>query len=295
GEPQDSKRKQEQQSGGADDTESSVLHQQPGQPEPAGESQHKATSSDGHGQNSEADQRHTPKPGSGADPNKPRCRKAKELRAERKAMKMSLDDKVAAKKPAKQNAEKSLEELLTEPDRAENPAHKLELRLVRSSPKSAEFKESFEASHAVYKHYQMVVHKDLPGKPNKGQFTRFLCDSPLAVKLCCSAPVSQAFRQSFEESYSVYRKYQMIVHKDKPADCDREGFQNFLVDSPLQEQHGANAPSQGYGSFHQQYWLDGKIVAVGVVDILPTCLSSVYLYYDPDYSFLGLGVYSALR
>jgi hypothetical protein len=28
-------------------------------------------------------------------------------------------------------------------------------------------------------------------------------------------------------------------------------------------------PSCGYGSFHQQYWLDGKLVAVGVVDVLP--------------------------
>ncbi|KAK3770372.1 hypothetical protein RRG08_028270 [Elysia crispata] len=239
--------------------------------------------------------KHIPKPGSGADPNKPKCRKAKEIRAEKKAMKMSLDDKIASKKSPKQNAEKSLEELLTEPDRAENPAHKLELRLVRSSPKSDAFKQSFDASHGVYKHYQMSVHKDPPSKPNKGQYTRFLCDSPLAIKLCRSAPLSQAFRQSFKSSYGVYRKYQMCVHKDKPEDCGMGGFQGFLVDSPLQEQHGANAPTQGYGSFHQQYWLDGKIVAVGVVDILPTCLSSVYLYYDPDYSFLGLGVYSALR
>ena len=51
----------------------------------------------------------------------------------------------------------------------------------------------------------------------------------------------------------------------------------------------------GYGSFHQHYLLDGKIIAVGVLDILPASVSSVYLYYDPDYSFLGLGVYSALR
>ncbi|GFR87448.1 arginyl-tRNA--protein transferase 1 [Elysia marginata] len=239
--------------------------------------------------------KNTPKPGSGADPNKPKCRKAKEIRAERKAMKMSVGDKIAPKKEPKPNTEKSLEELLTEPDQAENPAHKLELRLVRSSPRSEAFKQSFDASHGVYKHYQMSVHKDPPSKPNKGQFTRFLCDSPLAIKLCRSAPVSQAFRQSFKASYGVYRKYQMSVHKDKPQDCDIRGYQGFLVDSPLQEQHGANVPSQGYGSFHQQYWLDGNIIAVGVVDILPTCLSSVYLYYDPDYSFLGLGVYSALR
>lgn len=51
----------------------------------------------------------------------------------------------------------------------------------------------------------------------------------------------------------------------------------------------------GYGSFHQHYLLDGQIIAVGVIDILPSCMSSVYLYYDPDYDFLSLGTYSALR
>jgi hypothetical protein len=34
---------------------------------------------------------------------------------------------------------------------------------------------------------------------------------------------------------------------------------------------------------------------VGVLDILPTSISSVYLYYDPEYSFLNLGVFSAIR
>uniref|UniRef100_A0A8C3U8E8 Arginyl-tRNA--protein transferase 1 n=1 Tax=Catharus ustulatus TaxID=91951 RepID=A0A8C3U8E8_CATUS len=72
-------------------------------------------------------------------------------------------------------------------------------------------------------------------------------------------------------------------------------FTRFLCDSPLEAEHPPNGPECGYGSFHQQYWLDGKIIAVGVIDILPYCVSSVYLYYDPDFSFLSLGVYSALR
>ncbi|KAM4668997.1 arginyl-tRNA--protein transferase 1 isoform 5-T5 [Amazona ochrocephala] len=72
-------------------------------------------------------------------------------------------------------------------------------------------------------------------------------------------------------------------------------FTRFLCDSPLEAENVPNGPECGYGSFHQQYWLDGKIIAVGVIDILPYCVSSVYLYYDPDYSFLSLGVYSALR
>ena len=41
--------------------------------------------------------------------------------------------------------------------------------------------------------------------------------------------------------------------------------------------------------------MDGKLIAVGVLDILPHCISSVYFYYDTDYSCLSLGKYSALR
>ncbi|XP_059215215.1 arginyl-tRNA--protein transferase 1 isoform X3 [Centropristis striata] len=72
-------------------------------------------------------------------------------------------------------------------------------------------------------------------------------------------------------------------------------FRRFLCDSPLEAEHSPDGPEVGYGSFHQQYWLDGRIVAVGVLDILPTCVSSVYLYYHPDFASLSLGSYSALR
>ncbi|XP_041644797.1 arginyl-tRNA--protein transferase 1 isoform X4 [Cheilinus undulatus] len=72
-------------------------------------------------------------------------------------------------------------------------------------------------------------------------------------------------------------------------------FRRFLCDSPLEAEYSPDGPEVGYGSFHQQYWLDGRIVAVGVIDILPTCVSSVYLYYHPDFASLSLGSYSALR
>ena len=38
----------------------------------------------------------------------------------------------------------------------------------------------------------------------------------------------------------------------------------------------------------------GKLICVGVLDYLSECLSSVYLYFDPDFSFLNLGSYSAI-
>lgn len=43
------------------------------------------------------------------------------------------------------------------------------------------------------------------------------------------------------------------------------------------------------------YRIDGKLIAVGVLDVLPESISSVYFFYDPEYEFLNLGTYSALR
>ncbi|XP_032463731.1 arginyl-tRNA--protein transferase 1 isoform X2 [Phocoena sinus] len=195
-----------------------------------------------------------PQPGKGADLSKPPCRKAKEIRKERKRLKLTQQNpggelegfQVRCQPPslfppkAKSNQPKSLEDLIFE-SLPESASHKFEVRVVRSSPPSSQFKATFQESYQVYKRYQMVVHKDPPDKPTVSQFTRFLCSSP------------------------------------------------------LEAENPPYGPDCGYGSFHQQYWLDGKIIAVGVIDVLPYCVSSVYLYYDPDYSFLSLGVYSALR
>ena len=63
----------------------------------------------------------------------------------------------------------------------------------------------------------------------------------------------------------------------------------------FQEEYEEGGLPSGYGSFHQQYILDGKIICVGVLDVLPSLVSSKYLYYDPDYSFLSLGTFSALQ
>ncbi|NXM07223.1 ATE1 transferase, partial [Tyrannus savana] len=160
----------------------------------------------------------------------------------------------------------------------------LKVRVVRSSPPSSQFKATLQESYQVYKRYQMVIHKDPPDKPTINQ-----------VRLVPVSFEDPQFKSSFNQSATLFAKYQMSVHKDTPSDCGENEFTRFLCDSPLEAEHAPNGPECGYGSFHQQYWLDGKIIAVGVIDILPYCVSSVYLYYDPDFSFLSLGVYSALR
>eukprot|EP01032_Pedospumella_encystans_P013282 gene13282-15301_t len=91
------------------------------------------------------------------------------------------------------------------------------------------------------------------------------------------------------EKFELYKRYQVDVHHDKPDEITEQGFRRFLVDSPLKD----NNPQ--YGSFHQLYRLNGVLIAVGVVDLLPLGLSSVYMFYDNNYKHLSLGKYTALR
>lgn len=183
-----------------------------------------------------------PKPGSGADPSKPKAKKKKELRKEKAMAKLLAAGKspteIQQQKSAK-NAPKTLE-ALTSCEFPPNAKHKFEVRLVNAQTSDATFNETYLESYNVYKKYQMIIHKEAPSKCTVSQFKRFLCNSSL---------------------------YQT---------SDQEG-KEFR-----------------YGAFHQQYVIDGKIVAVGVVDILPTCISSVYLYYDPDYAFLSPGTLTSL-
>ncbi|KAI9278374.1 arginine-tRNA-protein transferase, partial [Phascolomyces articulosus] len=119
-------------------------------------------------------------------------------------------------------------------------------------------------------------------------------------------PADHSYEHKFEivlepssvtkEKFELYRKYQVHIHHDEFDEVSERGFKRFLVDSPLKiEQFSDGKTGQGYGSFHQKYILDGKLIAIAVLDILPKCVSSVYFIYDPDYNFLGLGNYSALR
>lgn len=102
-----------------------------------------------------------------------------------------------------------------------------------------------------------------------------------------------------EEKFELYKKYQSVVHDDPPEKNTPKGFTRFLVTSPLYDRRSASeVVSSGgiaYGTFHHCYRLNGVLIAVAVLDIIPTGVSSVYFFYDPSYKHLILGKYSALK
>lgn len=75
-------------------------------------------------------------------------------------------------------------------------------------------------------------------------------------------------------------------------------FYQFLVEGPFPLEFDAPMGYiQGYGNYHQHYKVGDLLIAVGVVDILPSGLSSVYLFYDPSFShkLVALGKYAILK
>lgn len=84
-----------------------------------------------------------------------------------------------------------------------------------------------------------------------------------------------------EEKFAIYENYQRVVHKDSPSEISKSGFKRFLCSSPLRRETMVvpDGRERRLGSYHQCYRLDGKLVAIGVLDLLPECVSSVYFLY----------------
>ncbi|KAK9903993.1 hypothetical protein WJX75_002063 [Coccomyxa subellipsoidea] len=109
-----------------------------------------------------------------------------------------------------------------------------------------------------------------------------------------------ASRADVAVEFPLYRRYQILHHHDSPHEVKESSFRRFLVDTPLVRKQASmgpdgHSPAWSYGSYHQQYWIDGELVAVAVLDVLPECVSSVYFFWEPSLSFLSLGKVSALR
>lgn len=83
-----------------------------------------------------------------------------------------------------------------------------------------------------------------------------------------------------DERFELYSRYQHAQHDGSMA-CEREQFERLLCRSPIE-------------TVEMSYRVGDQLVGVGVVDVLPNGLSSVYFYYEPDEARRSLGVFSSL-
>lgn len=77
--------------------------------------------------------------------------------------------------------------------------------------------------------------------------------------------------------YDVFLKYQLQIHKDPPSRWKEKDFTRFLCSGLDRKILKIDGRTLKLGSYHQCYRLDGKLVAVAVLDLLPHAVSSVYL------------------
>lgn len=100
-----------------------------------------------------------------------------------------------------------------------------------------------------------------------------------------------------EEKYAIFENYQRTVHHEPPAKISRDGFKRFLCNSPIRRgiMPGEDGKVRKLGSYHQCYRLDGKLVAIGVLDLLPQCVSAVYFLYHDSIHSHSPGKLGALR
>lgn len=98
-----------------------------------------------------------------------------------------------------------------------------------------------------------------------------------------------------KEKHGVMLRYQAKIHGDPEWRWSESSFKRFLCSGLDRKILKIKGKTMKLGSYHQCYRLDGKLVAVGVIDLLPHAVSSVYLFYDPDYSHWDWGKISALQ
>lgn len=82
------------------------------------------------------------------------------------------------------------------------------------------------------------------------------------------------------EKFTIYGRYLQAQH-DEPMARNYESFCDFLYDSSME-------------TCEFRYRLNGRLIGVSIADHLPLGLSSVYMYFDPEFAGRSPGTFSVL-
>lgn len=83
-----------------------------------------------------------------------------------------------------------------------------------------------------------------------------------------------------DDRHALFCRYLRHQHDGSMSDR-REDFEDFLYRSPTT-------------TLEMTYAVESRIVAIGIVDVCPPALSSVYFYFDPDEARRSLGIFGGL-
>lgn len=117
--------------------------------------------------------------------------------------------------------------------------------------------------------------RTLVGKfiPTKSQRKLFKKNSDIKVEL---SPLHYR-----DDLFEIYKKHSKVKFNQESS--KKEFKESFFGDSLSGNSRVSN------------YYLEGRLIAFGVIDIGESGISSVYFCYDPDFSKYSLGTYSALK
>lgn len=119
------------------------------------------------------------------------------------------------------------------------------------------------------------------------------------------AHVSRDRLKQITKSYGSFFQFLVespfVIPLDPNTNGERRGARATVTGTPPSTlEANANPPQMinlPAGTYHQQYRVAGMLIAVGVVDVLPKGLSSVYLFYHPQFAhdLVPLGKYAILQ
>ena len=109
-------------------------------------------------------------------------------------------------------------------------------------------------------------------RPNRSQQRCWRRNQDLAVDVGDAVPT--------EEKHALFQRYLQRRHDQEMSNSWRD-FCAFLYDSPIK-------------TAEVVYRLDRRIVSVGIFDVEPQAVSTVYCYFDPDLAQRSLGMLNVL-
>ncbi len=109
-------------------------------------------------------------------------------------------------------------------------------------------------------------------RPNRSQRRCSKGNADLTIEIGPAEPTA--------EKHALYRRY--LAHRhDGTMDGSEFEFEVLTASTIASREY--------------RYRLEGRLLAVGLVDVEPGAMSAVYCYFDPDHPTRGLGVFNILR